>query len=163
MQSELPASVAAPIVRAASGADLHWMVNLWSRMMRRHALAHPGFALADDAREVWEASVWEMMARSDSFVLVVEKVGFCCGWVARHPAIYRSQKVGLLSEIAVAQRARRRGVGKALMAAARAWFVSRELQEFQLATAMFNSSAQRFFTAQGGTPLLMRYHFGLGC
>ena len=149
----------ATLVRPAMGADLVWMVVLWQQMMRRHERAHVGFALAENARETWEASVWDMMARHDSFVLVVERAGFCCGWVARHPAIYRAQHVGLLSEIAVAKRTRRRGVGTALLAAARAWFLSRELEEFQLATAIFNGSAQRFFRAQGGTPLLMRYHF----
>lgn len=160
MQSEA-ARQPLPAVRAATGVDLPWMAALWQQMMHRHHRAHPGFALADDAVATWEASMWDMMARPDSFVLAAPRVGFCCGWVARHPAIYRAQKVGLLSEIAVAQRARRQGVGTALLAAARAWFVARELQEFQLATAMFNGPAQRFFRAQGGTPLLMRYHFVL--
>jgi GNAT superfamily N-acetyltransferase len=148
-----------PRVRPGCTGDVRWMMPLWTTMMQQHARHSDAFALADDAAVVWQKSMWEMMARRDSFVLVSEPLGFCCGWVAQHPAIYRAQNVGLVSEICVADGAQRMGVGKALMAAAGHWFALRELNEFQLATAMFNTRAQAFFVALGGAPLLMRYRF----
>jgi len=160
MQSEQP-SHEKLTVRPARSQDVAWMLTLWTAMMAEHAQQDPAFALAEDAPRIWQQSMWDIMARLDSFVFVIEPLGFCCGWVARHPAIYLSGEVGLLSEICVARGAQRRGVGRALMAAARDWFISRDVDDFQLATAMFNQQAQRFFRAMGGRPLLMRYHFSL--
>lgn len=150
-----------PLVRPGRSQDVAWMLHLWTAMMAEHARQDPAFALAEDAASIWQQSMWDIMARPDSFVLVAEPYGFCCGWVSRHPAIYLSREVGLLSEICVADGLRRQGVGRALMEAAKAWFVSRDVDDFQLATAMFNHRAQRFFRAMGGRPLLMRYHFEL--
>lgn len=128
-------------------------------MMAKHAQKNAAFALADDAHITWRQAIWDMIARTDTFVLVAEPYGFCCGWVSRHPAIYLAKEVGLLSEICVAAAARRMGVGQALIAACRAWFASRDVHEFQLVTAMFNRTGQRFFKAMGGRALLLRYHF----
>lgn len=137
------------------------MLPLWTTMMESHADQDDAFALADDAPRIWQQAVWDMMARRDNFVFVVPQEGFCCGWVARHPAIYAAREVGLLSEICVAARSSRKGVGQALMKAAKEWFVARDVDDFQLATAQFNSGGQAFFASLGGRPILQRYHFSL--
>lgn len=135
------------------------MLPLWRDMMAEHARLDAAFALADDAAAVWSRALWELMARHDSFVFVSPEAGFCCGWLTRHPAIYAAKEVGLLSEICVSPSARRQGVGRALMASARAWFTSRDVDDFQLATAIFNEAGQKFFQSLGGRPILMRFHF----
>ena len=42
-------------------------------------------------------------------------LGFCLGWIARNPPIYRVSEVGFISEIAVGREHQRRGVGRALV------------------------------------------------
>lgn len=145
--------------RPGRAHDVAWMLPLWHDMMAEHARQDAAFALAEDAPQVWQTALWELMARQDSFVFVVPLLGFCCGWVARHPAIYAAREVGLLSEICVSRNARRQGVGRALVLAAQAWFSARDVDDFQLATAIFNGPGQKFFEAMGGRPILMRYHF----
>ncbi len=148
-------------VRPGRCQDVSWMLPLWTAMMEGHAARDGAFTLTDDAPHIWQQSIWDLMARQDSFVFVVPTSGFCCGWVSRHPAIYAQREVGLLSEICVGEGARRRGVGRSLMEAAKAWFLARDVDDFQLATAAFNKRGQRFFEALGGRPILLRYHFDL--
>lgn len=148
-------------VRPADSLDVAWMLNIWRAMMAQHGNADPAFALAEDACALWEDGLHDLIARCDSFALVVPYQGFCCGWVTRPPPIYAADQVGNLSEICVAEKARGRGVGGALMRAAEAWFAERELTAYQLATAVFNTSAQSFFAGQGGRPISTRYTFGV--
>src|SRR6185437_13756102 len=111
----------------------------------------------------WQQMVEDMLDRDDTFVFTAfngeEVVGFCLGWVARNPPIYKVPEVGFVSELAVAKRAQRTGVGRALMKTARAWFQARHLTEFQLSTAVWNEPAKAFWMALGGQSLLIRYRF----
>ena len=155
-------TLTAPVVqgvRPAHSLDVPWMLSIWRTMMAQHDQSDPAFALAENACALWEDGLYDLIARCDSFALVVPAQGFCCGWVTRPPPIYAAEQVGHLSEICVAEHSRGRGVGTALIQAAETWFAERELAAYQLATAMFNTSAQTFFAARGGRPISMRYTF----
>jgi GNAT superfamily N-acetyltransferase len=150
-------------IRPATRADVPALFPLWRDMMRSHRAYDAAFSLATDAADSWRQATGDMVARHDSFVLLAEQgagaVGFITGWIAYNPPIYEARVVGLISEIAVCRHARHRGVGRSLVAAARAWFLARELGEFQLSTAIRNAGARAFWQAQGGKPLLVRYRF----
>lgn len=153
-------------VRLATGADISVLGPIWLEFMQSHERADDRFALSDNALYRWEAMVREMIERDDTFVLIAEggddrPLGFCVGWVARNPPIYRAAEVGFVSEIAVREQARRRGVGRALMRHAIHWFRERRLCEFQLSTAVWNEGARRFWEELGGEPFLVRYRFEL--
>ena len=158
--SEAPAGLN---VRRGRRGDLAALKGIWLAMMRAHAESDAAFALADDCVQRWEEITLDLLSRPDAFVLVgvrdLDVLGFCLGWVARNPTIYARSEVGFLSELAVAQSARRRGIGRSLMAAAKAWFRARAVTEFQLSTAVWNHPAQALWQAAGGEPLLVRYRF----
>lgn len=151
------------VVRSAGPKDLSAMATIWRQMMADHVALHPAFALADDATERWRDSIWEMLAAPDSFVFVAMLphaiAGFCTGRAACNPTIYETRRVGLVCELAVCPAARRRRVGAALVAEARAWFAARALDEFQLSTALANDAGRAFWRAMGGEELLVRYRF----
>lgn len=150
-------------VSRATGADLWELAQIWSELMSLHEGRDEHFALAPDGLQRWMQMAEEMLDRDDAFLFKAEHqgrlVGFCLGWVAHNPPIYRAQEVGFVSEVAVVQSQRRRGVGSALIGEARRWFRERGLREFQLSTAVWNEEARRFWEAVGGEPLLVRYRF----
>lgn len=152
-------------VRPARREDVEGLKTIWRELMQMHEDYDRSFALARDSLQKWQHMVEDMLERDDTFVLVAipegsnEVVGFCLGWVARNPPIYRTPEVGFVSELAVAKRLQRTGIGRALMAQARAWFAARDLPEFQLSTAVWNEPARAFWQALGGQPLLVRYRF----
>jgi ribosomal protein S18 acetylase RimI-like enzyme len=150
-------------IRAARPADLQQLSQIWLELMRFHEETDDRFALAEDGDARWRQLAQEILYRDDGFLLVAEltgrTVGFVLGWVARNPPIYRTSDVGFVSEIAVTAWARRKGIGRALVEAARDWFGRHGLEEFQLSTAVWNDTARRFWEAIGGEQLLVRYRF----
>ena len=161
-----PAQVAAGVaLRRAHRGDLAELGTIWMEMMGSHARRDPSFALAADCLPRWQEMTQDLLGRNDAFVLVATRgtmlTGFCLGWVARNPPIYAVPEVGFISEMAVARRLQRQGIGRALMAAAQRWFHARRLTEYQLSTAIWNQEARDFWTACGGQPLLLRYRFEL--
>lgn len=132
-----------------------------------HESSDASFALARDALTRWQQMVEDMLDRDDTFVFTAARsgeryaqpLGFCLGWVARNPPIYKVHEVGFISEIAVAKAAQRQGVGRALMQACQRWFKDRRLTEYQLSTAVWNEPARAFWQAMGGKALLVRYRF----
>lgn len=154
-----------PEIRGGTPADVAALAVIWQDMMAEHAGRDSGFALARDALDQWRMSAAEMAERPDAFLAVArldnEPAGFCIGWIALNPAIYSCKEIGFVSEVAVAPWARRRGVGRELIAHARRWFRAHGLNEFQLATAVWNDSAQAFWRSVGGQPFLVRYRFSV--
>jgi ribosomal protein S18 acetylase RimI-like enzyme len=149
--------------RPAIRSDLPALSAIWQEFMNMHAARDASFALAENSTERWNSMAADMIARDDTFVFVAlhERlaVGFCLGWIARNPPIYKVSELGFISEIAVAGHSRRRGAGRALIGAAAQWFGAHKLTEFQLSTAVWNAQAQQFWAAVGGQPLLLRYRF----
>ncbi len=150
-------------VRAARHSDVPALAAIWQELMDLHEQTDDRFALADDAVARWRSLAHEILGREDGFLVLAEvdgaPAGFCLGWLAKNPAIYRVPEVGFVSEIAVTRASRRQGVGRALIAAAREWFRGHDVGEFQLSTAVWNHDAQAFWEALGGEPLLTRYRF----
>jgi ribosomal protein S18 acetylase RimI-like enzyme len=117
MRARAPVSAVRDLwaVRPAHSLDVPWMRDIWRAMMAQHDQTDPAFTLAENASALWEDGLHDLIARCDSFALVVPQQGFCCGWVTRPPPIYAAEQVGHLSEICVAHAHRGRGVGTALM------------------------------------------------
>jgi ribosomal protein S18 acetylase RimI-like enzyme len=152
-------------VRQARPGDLGTLAQIWLELMRFHEQTDQRFALAPDGDARWKQLAHEILYRDDGFLLVAEltgrPVGFCLGWIARNPPIYKVSDVGFISEIAVTNWARRRGIGRALVNAARDWFARHHLEEFQLSTAVWNDTARKFWESVGGEALLVRYRFAV--
>ena len=152
-------------VRPAETADLGVLSDIWQELMEYHQQTDERFALAADAVERWLVLAEDMLNRDDAFLIAAhaggEPIGFCLGWIARNPPIYRVTEVGFISEIAVARSRQRRGVGRALIREAKRFFARKGVHEFQLSTAIWNESAHEFWKSQGGEVLLYRYRFPL--
>ncbi len=152
-------------VRPARHSDVAGLSLVWQELMTLHEATDARFALSRDALARWRAMAHDMLGRDDGFLYLAElggrPVGFCLGWLAKNPPIYKVADVGFISEIAVQSAYQRRGIGRALIDEARRWFYGRGLREFQLSTAVWNTQAQAFWRALGGEPLLLRYRFPL--
>lgn len=153
------------VIRPAEFTDLDDLADIWRELMSLHETSDVRFTLADDAVERWHVLATDMLGREDGFLITAERndkpVGFCLGWVAQNPAIYKVRQVGFISEIAVRSGERRQGVGRALVATAVRWFEEQGLAEFQLSTAVWNEDARRFWKSLGGQELLVRYRLEL--
>jgi ribosomal protein S18 acetylase RimI-like enzyme len=152
-------------IRPARDDDLVPLGVIWKQLMDYHQRIDARFALAGDAEERWRVLAGDMISREDAFLLAAHNggppIGFCLGWIARNPPIYRVPEVGFISEIAVVREQQRRGIGRALIREAVRFFNTRGVGEFQLSTAVWNEDAHSFWRALGGEVLLLRYRFPL--
>jgi ribosomal protein S18 acetylase RimI-like enzyme len=89
-------------------------------------------------------------ANGDGVVLVVADGDGIAGVISVRPSThFTGERDGYIGELAVAERAARRGVGRDLIAAADAWARDHGLRHLTLHTGAFNGTARAFYAALG--------------
>lgn len=93
-------------------------------------------------------------------VLVAEDAGRPTGYVSCHP---RGEQTGVIGLFGIADNARGRGLGTALLAAALSWFVEQGVAEVSVVTQARNVAAQRLYQHVGFKTRLVQlwYHLWL--
>ena len=72
------------------------------------------------------------------------------------PPIHAQRKVGYVGSMFVKSQYRRKGVGSHLWEMARDWLLTQEAAKFQLAVAVMNPEAIKFWKNQGFTELMFQ-------
>ncbi len=102
------------------------------------------------AARQWLEDSFAAAARDEGTVLVAADKGSIAGVIAiskqRH---FTGETDGYIGELAVAAHAVRRGIGRALIAAAETWAQERGLRNLTLHTGMANLPARHFYAALG--------------
>jgi ribosomal protein S18 acetylase RimI-like enzyme len=133
----------AAVVRRAGSADLDAAARLFTGYLRFY-----GRATAEaDARSF----VGQRLARQDSVFYLAEADGGALGFTQLYPS-FASLSLApswILNDLYVSPEARDRGIGEALMRAARALAVATGAAELMLQTARTNASAQRLYEKLG--------------
>ena len=75
--------------------------------------------------------------------------GFCTARIDRAPPILEERERAEITDLAVREDARRRGVGTALADAACAWIASRGVERVEVRVAARNALGQAFWRARG--------------
>ena len=154
-------------IRDARTSDKETIAGLWIELIRMHRAQDSRFTLADDAERIYARHTQEMIRSRDGCVLVAMEtatgqiIGFVMGDIQNRPAYSQVGRYGFISDIFVRSEYRQHGIGKALFAAIRRWFVSRKADAIQLFAAEANSDALAFWESLGMEPFLRLYHLEL--
>ncbi len=127
-------------VRPATAADAAGLVPLLA------ALGYPAEA------EVLAARMTALQSADPSgLVLVVERRGALLGFATLHetPVLHRPTAVGRITAIAVAPTAQGSGAGRALVAAAEAYFRARGLGRLEVTSGLTHLPAHAFYRHLG--------------
>jgi ribosomal protein S18 acetylase RimI-like enzyme len=167
-------------VRPATADDAAAVAALMQEAHVVHATALPDVFQPAASTVATARDVLELLARADRLVLVAVEgavegaggdaadggraVGYAHCEIVRAPASpYKRAAAELhVHAMAVAAGARRRGVGRALMAAVRAAAAERGLRDVTLDVYAFNAAARAFYAAQGFAPLRERLSMRAG-
>jgi len=139
-------------IRRAKEADAEAVVAVWKEM----ALLH----------QKWEPAVWALVAEPETPALnyyrgfinhkhivffVAEEnqqiIGFLSACQGSRPPVLRQRPYGQILECCVAAKARRKGVGRLLVAKAFAWFKKQGVEEIKVNYATKNAAAKKFWQA----------------
>lgn len=152
-------SVAAPAaIRPATARDLDRIAALWSALASHHEALDPAFRQRPDAA----AAVRELLARHlrdpDAALFVCELQGdlvaFCGVRIDRAPPILAETERVEITDLAVREGQRRRGIGRALAQAALDWASRRGLRRIEVRVASGNAEGQGFWRALGFDALM---------
>ncbi len=113
----------------------------------------------DGARAFLEARL--MRAESVIFLAHEHEIGL--GFTQLYPSFSSTtmQRLWILNDLFVSPDARGRGLGEALLAAARAFAIDDDAKGLMLATAMTNTTAQRLYERSGYVRDTTFYHYNL--
>jgi ribosomal protein S18 acetylase RimI-like enzyme len=149
-------------IRRADQRDLERLVALWIDLTEHHAGIDPLFELRagaeDEVRRLLEAQLRD----PETAVFVREEsgrlAGFCSMRIAHAPPIHQEVARAEITDVAVRQEQRRRGIGRGLVEAALAWLRERGVSRVEVRVAVGNPEGQRFWRALGFAPFVDVLH-----
>ena len=142
-------------IRAATPPDLSVLEKLFAEVDAHHRVLLPERFRAPDGPVRTEQHLLGLVTSSDSAVLLADDdgdaVGFATVVVRDTPPVpvFVPGRVGVVDTLGVAARARRRGVGRMLMAAAEAWLRERGARDLELTVYEVNADAIAFYESLG--------------
>ncbi len=144
-------------IRPATEADLATMSALWLEYMRHHARVDPRYEPASDGAAAFAAHVVRAhLGNAQSLALVATQasggvVGFLLASQAMRPPVFAERRLGMIHDLMVDARARRGGIGRALVDACLEWFARRGETQVELRRHEGNPEAVAFWQALGFT------------
>ena len=145
----------------ATRADAATVAALNAHVQRLHAEAYPWMFKHPNAGSLSDDDAWALMAKPGfvTFIAAIdgEPAGYTIAEERRRPETGRHypRDMMLIHEISVRDDARRRGVGRALIAAVQTHGRSLGIEMLTLETWTFNSDAHAFFASCGLKPYRM--------
>ena len=142
-------------VRPARRGDLDGALALWRLLQREHEAYDPRYRMSDDAEARWSTDFRDWIRAHSSSVWVAEEsggrlVGMLTALLAEPAPVYRGEPFVFVGEIVVATDWRGRGVGRALLAAARGWGREVGARGLRAGVLAENEAGRRFWEREGG-------------
>lgn len=155
------------IVRNGAKKDVAEVVALWKNFMAYHAelscafSERPGlYSIRPGAHKQCAEYFIKAIQNPDWCALVAECDGVIAGYticqLALRPPVLREKKFGFISDMMVAEKFRGRGVGRALLEAALAWFRKKRMKTIELNVLRGNDMGEGFWSHMGFEPVMSR-------
>lgn len=148
------------MIRRASPKDVPRLVELWIEMWDFHYRNDERFApspLASTSMRHW---IEGHLENPMSTVFVSEEKGEIVGYllvtIMENMPIVLNPAFGFISEIAVTEKARRRGIGEQLVREAHAWLKSRLITSVEVNVSALNAVSKAFWRKMGYRDFLHR-------
>ena len=144
-------------VRRAAERDADAIVRLWREMQDLHAEIEPMvWTTVADADALFRSHLADLLGDPDHAVFVAaqgeEALGYLIAAKTRRPPVLTPPVEGQINTCCVARAARRRGIGRRLVAEAMAWFREQGLTIARAGWAIGNPASGPFWQAQGFRP-----------
>lgn len=144
---------AAGCVRRAGAGDLERVTALWLAIGEHHAGLGPAFALRAGAEAEARELLRALLRDPDTAAFLYEEaggaLGLCIARIDRAPPIAVESERAEITDLGVEPTARRRGIGRALVDAARDWVAARGVRRLEVRVAVRNREGQAFWRALG--------------
>ncbi|MEN8126852.1 MAG: GNAT family N-acetyltransferase [Planctomycetota bacterium] len=142
------------IIREATKEDVPKILPVWREMMEFHAVRDAHFAICESADQEFAKWISENIVKEDAIVYVAEStksiVAYCLCLISERPPVCEMKRqYGNLSDLAVAEKYRRDGIGEQIVEQAMEWFRSQGLKRVEVRVAVTNEISTRFWRKMG--------------
>jgi len=145
-------------VRPAASDDLDAVVELWAELVDYHQEIDPRFwERSPEGKRIYRGWAQETIEDEERLLLVAEVageiVGYSHAYLRESPPPMVDRTAGLIADLAVTERFKRRGIGRLLAEATLEWFDEKGTDGAMLSAAVLNDEACGFWRAVGFEPL----------
>lgn len=140
-------------IRKALLDDVPELINLWIEFMDFHAALDSDFVRSDDAADNWARFINAKFDDNDFRIFVAENVdalvGYVIATVNEYPPIRTLTRYGFVTDMAVTEKYRRRGIARKLFKEAEQWLLSVGVLRIELKVDTLNDTSRAFWKNEG--------------
>ncbi len=145
-------------IRKAKPSDLAEVVELWKELMDFHRELDPLYTCSEDGPDNFLKWIKKQMKIEDAELIVADVSGNVIGYakieIAKYPPVFEKKKYGMISDVAVSKKYRRRGIGRILFEESIKWFSEHKIDRIELRVSNANDIAQGFWNKMGFKPYM---------
>lgn len=146
------------VIRKASTDDVRQIVELWKELMDFNKERDRLFSRSATADKTFADFIKGHISSDTSRVFVAEVgneiIGYCLAVLERYPPVLEIQEYGLVQNLVVTKKYRRRDVGRRLFEEAKSFFKEEGLQRIEARAAIHNKLSTGFWAKMGFRPYL---------
>jgi ribosomal protein S18 acetylase RimI-like enzyme len=143
-------------IRKATHKDVEKISSLWCEFIDLHERYDNYYKRAKNGTKVFNEFINKQISDRNSLVLVGITNKIICAYLSakidNRPAVFSETKYGFISDIAVAEKYRRQGIGEKLYYEAIEWFRKRKIIRIELTVATSNPISMKFWSKLGFKP-----------
>ncbi|PIV19955.1 MAG: hypothetical protein COZ69_04380 [Deltaproteobacteria bacterium CG_4_8_14_3_um_filter_45_9] len=136
----------------AKYAHVPEIVEIWKEFIDFHMERDAFFTRSEDGHLNFEKHVRKLIESENSRVLVAldggKVVAYSIAHLAHHPPVFKNVNYGFISDIAVRQEYRRKGIGGDILHKIKNWFSKQGITRIELRVSSKNEVAQSFWIRQ---------------
>lgn len=140
-------------IRIASEQDIVLIFSLWEELMIYHHSHHPIFRYRKAGKKILMDELKARMQHPYSCIFLAEEMGQILGFIfvnfRKMPDSFYHHKKGYIAETVVTEKAREKGIGKALYEQAEKWLIGLGADHIELQVSTRNERAQKFWKNRG--------------
>jgi GNAT superfamily N-acetyltransferase len=153
------------VVRQAREEDAGAILVLWQEMMAFHAAREPFFTISAEGPGNFLKWVRARIGKNGTRVVVAEAggglAGYCLAVLSCYPPVFLKDDYCEIYDLAVTDRYRRSGVGRALFLDVKAWSAAKGITRIEARVALANELSTKFWRALGLRPYMESLYLDL--
>ncbi len=146
-------------ITKATSSDIKKIIPLWKEMIFFHYQRDKAFQLTNGAEKIFEDYLKSCLQDSGNILLLASNnddiIGYCLAKTSSRPPIFEKNLCGIITDIAVAEKLRRTGVGRLLFKEAKKWFSEKQINLIQLDISAVNEVSRAFWKKLGFKPYMI--------
>ncbi|MBN2348052.1 MAG: GNAT family N-acetyltransferase [Bacteroidales bacterium] len=142
------------IIKKASKDHLDGITEIWIELMNYHNDLNDFFAIKENGPVIFKNYIESLMDSENHMICIaIDKknriTGYALAEIAEHPPVLKNTRHCVLSDIAVSQKFRHKGIGKQIMEYVINWAKKKDTHRIELQVLEHNHSSIEFYRNRG--------------